>query len=379
MRLALSSSLLRLAAVLGVCWVAAGAVGNEKEPAPISSLTEEQLRQQVTVRGAVGGFEASQRANVPNSFNLKDESGVIRVAVWPVVFDRIPFRNRVGDGAEVQATGRLAVFKGTWEIHVGDPEGLQVMDGAEETSAPAAGRAADGVGAAPGTVVAGVTPAGQAAASRLGDVYTVSGRVVSARRPSTPQAPYTLRLVDETGGIDVVFWEDLASELPESKRVEVGDRLQATGPSGEHRGRVQLQLESPESLKTEKSDPELFAAPRPGSGGGDTVATDGSAPAEAVAFDELTTSPPGRRVRLEGRVTSVEALRLGDRIRLRAADETTGPEAVILLWDTAHGLKPAVRHVTTSSTLAVAGVVADARGERVVVVRRPEDVLAVTP
>lgn len=364
------------------------------EPLAVARVYDMERGQEVTVEGTVRDFRGSSRPNIPNSFMIQDESGTIRVAIWPIVFDEIPRRGAISDGVWIKVTGRVAEYRGMAEIHVQAPSGVEISAPPPEAipaSAPATGESAApppsglDAGAAPfaariptgpPVVHPGITPVVALTRDRLDHTFTISGTLSSARRPSSERAPYILRVADATGEIDVVFWEDLAERLPESKKVEPGDRLQVTGRLSEHLGMLQIRLDSPADLKTPKSDPKAFRAtgtPQPGEG----AVASRRAEAERVAPGAVASLPPGRRVSVEGRVASIEPLRLGRKVRLQ--DETsTGPEAVILLWDTAEGLKPEVHDLKTSSTLSVAGTVAEARGEKVLVVSDPEDVLKVT-
>lgn len=389
-----ASSLCAVAAAAGLMLFESGTAA-AADPIAVARVYDKERGEEVTLEGRVQEFRSSDRANVPNAFALRDESGSIRVAIWPNVFNELPFREQVNDGAVVRVTGAVAEFRGKMEVHVRSADGIELVKGQGGGSGttsgtaqtfPRAGQTDDRTTTgprprrdssdAPPVVNPGVAPIAVLTRERLNEVFTISGTLSSARRPSGDRTPFILRIVDPTGAIDVVFWDDVAAQLPDSKKVESGDPVQVTGRLGEHRGNLQLRVNAPDDIKTPGSDPDLFQKV-PSNDTATTLSASPRAAAELVDSGEVASRPVGRWIKVGGTVTSIEPLRLGRKVHVQT--ETTSPEAILLLWDTAEGLKPEVHQLKTSSTLTVTGVVAEARGTRVVVVAEPEDVVAVEP
>lgn len=365
---------------VAVC-VAMPSAGVAREVVPVELISASPLGERVSVEGKVRSFRPSSRPNVPNSFLLQDNSGSVRVAVWPSVFDQVAGRDRLGDGAAARVRGKVAEFRGVRELHVEQPEDLVITDpgAAPGVPPPPSSPGAQTSPTPEGEVIEGITSTATLGKGDVGKTVTVSGRVVSARRPANERAPYILKVQDESGSVDVVFWENLASQLTPERKAEIGEMVQVRGEVGEFRGAVQLRLASAEDLKTPRSHPELFAAGATPKGANNTTSPGAGVPAPPplATADDVSTVPLGSRVRIRGQVHRIDPLRLGRKILLQ--DETTSHAALILLWDTAEGLKPEARNLKTSSTLAVEGQVAQVEGVRVVVVRQADELLEVVP
>ncbi|MGD2147321.1 MAG: hypothetical protein PVH41_11565 [Anaerolineae bacterium] len=97
-------------------------------PAPaitsIRDLTVDGLGQVVTVAGTLGEPQGFSRGI---KFPLSDETGTIILLLWQEVYEAAAGAGRLVSGAEVEATGRLDQYQGTFEI-IPEPDGLEVVE-----------------------------------------------------------------------------------------------------------------------------------------------------------------------------------------------------------------------------------------------------------
>ncbi len=340
----------------------------------IAEVTADKVGSQVTLSGEVTEFRASRSERAPSSFTLKDATGSIRVAIWPDVFNSIAGKDAIKVGAKVSVTGEAASFRDKVEIHpkaAGDVKVEGAPASAAAPTATAAATAAPKTAAAPVTAAspAGVSPIASLTKEKVGSEFTVAGTVTNVRKPRTETAPWVIKVKDESGSVDVVFWSDTANALPETKKAVNGDQVRIKGKLDEYRGSLQIKLGGADDLKTQKSDPGLFKeAAKPG-------APQASVPAQKVPLARVGDIAAGTAVKVSGKVEAVQPIRLGRRVTLGDASGRAG----LIIWDTADGIRPEIRDIKPSSTIQVAGRVNLAEGQPVVVVSKAAEVLAVTP
>ncbi len=357
---------LMLGLALGL-WVA---VAFAQAPIKTSDVTQDKLGQIVTLKGTLKSFQASRSERAPNSFRLDDGAGTIRVAIWPDVFERIPQKSALTEGAMVQVKGKVAEFRGNLEIHVNNPNNVTV-EGAASAPAPAAASAPQQPTATSASAPASagsVTPIAELTNEKLNQKFTIVGTVVSARRPSSERAPYVLKVKDASGTIDVVFWQDFADKLSDAQKANEGDTVKVTGKLGEYRGSLQLRPESPSDLQTQKSDPTLQKTAPSASPSQSPQAGAVTAPAA-----DFGSAPEGAVVEVAGKVVAVERLRLGQKITVTDGKTTW----VVLVWANASGLQPAIERVRGGEDVKLRARVHTVEGSKLLVVTSPDDVLYV--
>lgn len=89
---------------------------------PIAHIDRSYLRNEVTIQGTITSYKPSWRETAPHSFILRDATGNIRVAIWPNVWDKIPFKDQLREGQEVTARVTVAEFRGALEGHLDKPD-----------------------------------------------------------------------------------------------------------------------------------------------------------------------------------------------------------------------------------------------------------------
>jgi DNA/RNA endonuclease YhcR with UshA esterase domain len=337
----------------------------------VSEVTKEKLRQQVELTGTVESFQASRSERAPNSFKLKDDSGTIRVCIWPDVFEKVQGRDALKPGAKVSLKGSVAEFRDAIEVHVKAPEDIKIEGAAATATAPATSSSAPSSASnAPAPAAAAsssdVTPISSITNSVIGQNFTIQGEVVSARAPSSDRAPYILKVKDATGSIDVVFWKDFAEKLSDGQKVNTGDKVRVTGKLGEFRGSLQLKPESPSDIKTPKTDPALFKDSQT-----QKPAEQPQGAAQRVPLSQIASADPGQIVTVSGKVVTVEKMRLGQKVVLSDGNS----RATVLIWSTASGLKPAIERLRGGEQLQLRARVDRLDSTPILVVTKPEEIL----
>ncbi|MCX7019036.1 MAG: exodeoxyribonuclease VII large subunit [Candidatus Sumerlaeota bacterium] len=347
-------------------------------PAPISQVTNDKMGKAVTVAGEVVSFQESRKETAPYSFRLQDASGQVRVAIWPDVFNQIADKDKIKHGAKVTIHGEGALFHNAVEIHVTNAADVIVNDGKAE--APSAASAAPATAIAPAakqtsatsTLAKGdVTGIGSITPVMVKQTVTISGKVTSARAPKTERAPYILKITDDTGSIDVVFWTDTAQKLTDAQKVNEGDKARITGQVNEFNKNLQIRVDDPAGIKTPKSHPDLFPSDKSTSASAQNMGKTSRLAILPIA--EVAGVAIKDRVAISGRVETVEPLRAGKRLTVK---DPTGM-ATVLLWDTATGLTTAADTLRPNDVITLAGSVEEALSTRVITVIRPGDVYSV--
>lgn len=341
-----------------------GQSGSPAAVTPINQITKEKQGQSVVVSGTISGFTASRSERAPNSFQLKDDSAQIRVAIWPDVFTQIPAVIKDGDKVTVRA--EVADFRGNMELHVNAPTDI-ALGGAQlgaAASTPAPANAPAPSPPKPGEVlqIASLTK------DRVGQQVTVLGKVESARASTRENVPYVIKITDSSGSIDMVFWQDMANKLTDSQKPEVGDRIKVSGTIDQYRGTLQIRLDDPNSVQTQRSKPDEF--PKEADSGTSVP----RAAARPVKINEIALATPGELVQVEASVREIKPIRAGREVTL--ADN--GNTARLFLWDTAEGLKPAIHTLKPQDRLKIDAIIAHTDGAKALVVSAPEQILSLT-
>ncbi len=310
---------------------------------PLASIKADQKGEFVQVEGTPSNYKASGNPRAPHSFQLKDSAGTtLRVAIWDDVFSGLPADTvaAIRDGAgTLKMRAKVNVFKEQVELHPGAGDVTVAGSG----SAPKA--AAPAVAKAPVSADGSVAP-GSITKADMGKVVTVKARVESARKPTTERAPFVLKLSGESGGgsIDLVFWTDTQKAIPTENQAEPGDMVTVKGKVSEHRGSLQLQLESPADLKVTER----------GGAGKSSQSPQSAAPAKSVTVAEMGKQPAGTRIQVEATIVESTPVTLGH--RLTVADPKSPTEkGTVLFYDSA--LRPDHRP-EAGKTLTLSGSIA---------------------
>lgn len=354
---------------VSLCAVTLCAAMAAAAPISISQVTKDKVGSEVEIAGEVISFQASNQDKKPNSLQVQDPTGKIRVAIWNDAFSKVPDHEKLATGSKVEVKADVAEFRNALELHVKDASGLKVAAGTAKAAAAstATAAAAPVAAAAPAAAVAPAV-AGEAKVVRIGEItdqmqgqpLAIVGKVDSARKIPGDNSPYVVKVSDPSGSIEVVFWEDTAKQLTPEQKMVAGDNVKITGKVSKYRDKLQFKADGAKGIEKVKPGAE------------DKATSGAKAEVRTVKTSELAQANVGERVQISAHVANVKAMRAGHRV---VVDDQNG-RATLLVWDTAEGLVPAVHTLASSNSLTVAGIVREVDGVKALVVSRPEDVIS---
>lgn len=357
---------------VSLCAVTLCAAMAAAAPISISQVTKDKVGSEVEIAGEVISFQASNQDKKPNSLQIQDPTGKIRVAIWNDAFSKVPDHEKLATGSKVEVKADVAEFRNALELHVKDASGLKVTAGTAKAAAASTATAV-AAAAAPAAAAAAAAPAapavaGEAKLVRIGEItdqmqgqpLAIVGKVDSARKIPGDNSPYVVKVSDPSGSIEVVFWEDTAKQLTPEQKMVAGDNVKITGKVSKYRDKLQFKADGPKGIEKVKPGAE------------DKATSGAKVEVRQVKTSELAQANVGERVQISAHVANVKAMRAGHRV---VVDDQNG-RATLLVWDTAEGLVPAVHTLASSNSLTVAGIVREVDGVKALVVSRPEDVIS---
>jgi hypothetical protein len=92
----------------------------------ISQIDHAVRGQRVTMQGEVASLTPPRTDRAPYSIMLRDATGIIRVAIWKDLWDSLPFREQIRDGAKLTVRGEIADFRGSLEAHPSAPDDVKL-------------------------------------------------------------------------------------------------------------------------------------------------------------------------------------------------------------------------------------------------------------
>ena len=306
---------------------AATAAGPPPPPAsdfgltPLGRIRPSLIGQTVFVSGTI---ESEERFDGGVRFQLRDDTGSIRLVLFDAVYQQVEDRDRLKTGASVSALGRVNEFQGALEVL--PPNGASVrvappVQVARITPTPGPPRATAtplSTGVAAPTAAASVasptpqpagtlTPAPTAAAtlaltpveaetvsigsidaSRIGQSVTVRGTVINT---SSFSAGFRFTLRDESGTVVLVLFDGRYREVPDRAGLNLGGEVVVTAEVVEFNGALELQPANGQDV----------IIVRPGSTAGIPIS-----PINSLWPPEI-----GKRVAIEGDVLRVEGFSAG--------------------------------------------------------------------
>ncbi|MBX7245372.1 MAG: thioredoxin family protein [Candidatus Sumerlaeaceae bacterium] len=115
-----------------------GSVWGNTAVTAISGIDRAQVKKTLVIQGVITSYKPPVNDRAPHSFLLKDNTGVIRVAVWSDAWNAIPFKDQLQNNASVMAKVEIAEFRGNLEGHLNHAEDIK-MAGAPALAAAAPG------------------------------------------------------------------------------------------------------------------------------------------------------------------------------------------------------------------------------------------------
>jgi DNA/RNA endonuclease YhcR with UshA esterase domain len=171
---------------------------------------------------------------------------MVRVVIWRNIYDQIKNPARFKSGDEVEIMGRVKSFRGSLEVHLIGPTGIQLASEAGKTieTLPAA------VATSPTAAKPSEPQSLAAVAVKIGDInqtflnkkVTVEGSVTAYRESTFERVPTTITLTDEGKSIPVVFWQEVSSKLTPEQKPETGQKLKVVGRVIQHNDTLQIKV-----------------------------------------------------------------------------------------------------------------------------------------
>ncbi len=294
----------------------------------IGDITPEDRYRRVRVRGVVR--EIYTPYDGLTLITLRDASGAIPVAVSQALIDLsdVPLPASVAAGQAVEVVGAVSLYGDTPQIVPASVADVVPLN-QDQLDQP--------------VPLAIEKPIDKLTVEDVGQSVVVRGQVV---RLTPFSAGQKLILDDGTGRITVLLWDAVYAALPDPDNLAPGAEIQALGTLAQYRGKLELIPELAQDVQT--------LAPPAG-------------PAQASIAD-LTAQDVGRLVALRGRLGAANRFSAG--VKFPLADE--GATITLLLWQNVYEEAPP--GLGANAVVAVAGHVAEYRGELEIVPRSGDDI-----
>ncbi len=277
----------------------------------IGELTAEDVGQSVVVRGQI---IRSTPFSAGHKLILDDGAGQITVLLWDAVYAALPDPDPLSPGAEIQALGTLAQYRGELELIPELGEDVQIL------SPPA------------GPVHASIA---DLTAQDVGRLLALHGRLGAANRFS---AGVKFPLTDDSGTITLLLWQNIHDEAPP----ELGANAVVTvvGHVAEYRG-------------------ELEIVPRSGDDIDVQVASTTSEIAETTPIGDITAEAAGETRTLIGVLGPRETFSAG--VKFPLADESGS--ITLLLWQDVYDATPERAQLAAGVQVEATGRIEVYRGD----------------
>jgi len=189
----------------------------------VTELSGEDAGEWVAVHGAVVTVDPFSKGV---KLGLDDGTGVVTVLLWEDVYERLEDGLRsdqaLAIGAEIEAQGELAEYRGELEVVPELAADVRVLASSSATAA---------------TAEVETEPIG---ALTAGDV----GRSVMLQGTLGPPEPFSAgvkyHLSDQSGTIILLLWSEVYDSMPDPERLTPGTAVEVTGEIDQYRGDLEI-------------------------------------------------------------------------------------------------------------------------------------------
>lgn len=180
---------------------------------------------------------------------LKDESGTGKLVIFQDIWATIPDTSILEPGNVLQIFGQADDYRGERQVELRKANHVRRAPGTAAPAPSAAGSApAAAAGGGDGTYKDIMI--GDIGLNTIGQTVHVLGTVKKIDRPKADRVPYKVKLQDNTGEVELVYWDDTAEELAPNDRPKVGKLIQVSGKVTEHKGKIQLRVDKKGLIKS---------------------------------------------------------------------------------------------------------------------------------
>ncbi len=257
-----------------------------------STLTKEQLGNNIVVTGNVVKFEPSIGERVPHRITMFEEGDrVFEVVYWPDVASRVHGDNEAMPfiGQKLSVKGKIGEYRDKLQIRISNPKAirLQGFNGSDQppAEAPQVAAAANADGILTVTQVLALPDSSKP--------LTVEGEVASFKASWADRAPNLLKLTDSESEIEVVFFPNDNVTAPE-ELLKSGSKVRVEARRSDFNGKTQLKMLPGKEIRPAGS------GPAPGAEAGGTVNPD-----RIVNSGDLDTIHIGKTVTVAGTLEGI--------------------------------------------------------------------------
>lgn len=192
----------------------------------------------ITVHGQVMAVVAPSAPGQPIRVVLSESPRVAAVFATPVAAEIANAGRSPKVGEFIRVRGVVGEFKGELQVTIAAPDDMTVVD---QASIPAD---APRTAAERGTPVVAVASVADNLARRV----SVEAELIEVKPPQNERAPTTLVVADDSGKVDIVYWEDV-SDYIDPTLLTPGAPIVIEGQAQKYRERLQLRVDSPDAIK----------------------------------------------------------------------------------------------------------------------------------
>jgi DNA/RNA endonuclease YhcR with UshA esterase domain len=257
---------------------------------------------------------------------LDDGSGTATLLLWQDLYDSLPEREALAQGAMVRVQGEVSEYRGELEIVPELPSDVAVLAATQRIVAE--------------------RQVGKLSMEDVGQMVQVEGVLTSLR---TFAAGVRGTLDDGTGAVTLLLWQDVYDGRPDPAALAPGTVLRVEGEVAEYKGELELV---------------------PQAAGDVVVVGTVELPSEEWAIGQLSADDVGQTVQIAGRITQVSPFSQGVKYSL---DDGTGIITLLLWQDLYSQLDNAVA-LAEEAWVSVRGEIDEYQGKLEIIPQVPADV-----
>jgi len=268
---------------------------------PIGSIDAARVNQRVQIQGYVTRVtKFSQGVRV----TVADDSGALTLVLWQDLLDQIPNARELQDGAQLQALGQVAQYRGELELVPQRASDVKISAAVAQQNATALPNPAASDATAAPTVTPRPTrePTPAPAQRAIGaltaadqDAWVVLNGVITRANTFSQGMRYTLD--DTTGKITLLIWADVLEKIAFRDQLKPGAQVRVTG-------KIDVFNDALEIIPANGSAVELVAAAQ-------------TSPSATRAIGSIAASDVDQLVAVKGTITDLADFSKGKYVTLQ--------------------------------------------------------------
>jgi len=234
---------------------------------PLKEISDKIVGEDISIKAKINTvIKPEPDSKRPFKFNISDESGSSVMFMWRNIFEGLGDENALKKGDSFTAKVTVTEFNNKFELKLNRASDIKITKAEEPKAIP---------GATPGAVAVvkevkkeekkegDYTKIGSINKDSLGETVKVKGIFTSVRKPSNERAPYICMLKDDTGIVQVVFWNDVFDALEVKVEELKNAEVEVNSIINEYQNIIQIKVNHPDNIKIlKKSTPEKSPEPK---------------------------------------------------------------------------------------------------------------------